>query len=96
MSLSAIIQGSKAAKPENKLPSDSGSAHVSLERKIAQDVMSSTPHFEMDTLKTVKTLIRGERRDNVSEDGIYLQHDLEHTWSPMGSSADPEIGPEGR
>lgn len=68
---------------------------VNLERRTAEDnIMSSTPDFEMENLKTVKTFIKAGRRKNMDEDGIYLKHDLEHTWSPT-ESANAEVGHRG-
>ncbi|KAL8784394.1 MAG: hypothetical protein Q9213_003994 [Squamulea squamosa] len=45
---------------------------------------------ELDNLNSVKTIIKGEQRENVHDDGIYLKHDIERTWSPI-TSIDPQF-----
>lgn len=85
-----LVKGSAAAKTrleEKKMPYNSRTPFVDIERSAAEgNGAISGPHFEMDNLKSVKTYIKGGQRGNVDEDGIYLKHDLERTWSSIDST----------
>lgn len=86
---SILVEGSTAARSgveENKMPYNSATPFADRERTTAEENGMTAPHFEMDKLKSVKTYIKGGQRGNVDEDGIYLKHDLEHTWSPTDSA----------
>ena len=57
---------------------------VHLESIVSEEVIvNSASRFEMNNLKSMKTLIKGGQGESVDEDGIHLKHDLEHTRSAI-------------
>ena len=94
---SKVVKGSLTAKSrlqENEVASNSRTPFVTIESRTAEgNAASPIPHFERDTCESVKPFIKGGGGGNVDEDGLYLKHDLEHTWSPMNSAT--AVGREG-
>ena len=89
-SRSASTGGSNTGEPRSqviRMPHKGERAFVHLESGATKEsIAKSASRFEMNTLNSMKTMIKGGQRESGDEDGIYLTHDLEHTWS----SADPK------
>ena len=69
-----------------RMPHESKDAFVHLESVATDGVTAkSASQFEMDDLKSTRTIIKSGWRESVDEDGIYLKQELEHTWSSIDS-----------
>ena len=71
------------------MPYESKGPFVHLESVATEGVFTnSASRFEMDDLKSMRTIIKSGWRESVDEDGIgiYLKQELEHTWSSIDSN----------
>ena len=68
------------------MPYESKDPFVHLESVATDGVTAeSASQFEMDDLKSTRTIIEAGWRKSVDEDGINLEQELGHTWSSIDS-----------
>lgn len=67
-----------------RMPHEGRDPFVHL-KSVATDGVTakSASQFEMNDLKSTRTIIKSGWRESVDEDGIYLKQELEHTWSSI-------------
>ena len=65
------------------MPHESKGPFVHLESVATEGLLAnSASRFDVDSLKSIRTIIKSGWGESVDEDDIYLKQELEHTSSP--------------